>query len=102
MIMNELFETAKKKFSLKEDEVFEEPTDKKTQMLKCQALMEEMEAKGALAEEKSNLLLYMATLTNAEKDILDWRRAYEELKIDDMLKFYIYTDEEEKESHDEL
>ncbi len=90
MVIRKLFEIAKEKYSLKEYEIFEEPVNKKPMMLKCQALMEEMEEKGALSEEKENLLLYMAVLINAEKDILNWKRAYEELKIDDLFKFYIY------------
>ena len=88
MLVDEIFEIARKKYSLQPDQSYEPLTDKKKRMISCQLLMEEMEFKGALNQEKANLLLYMAVLVNADKEKLDWKRAYEELKINDLINFY--------------
>lgn len=64
--------------------------NKKEQMVQCQLLMEEMESRGALEKEKHDLLLYMTVLVYAQKERLDWERAREDLKIDDLFNFYIY------------
>lgn len=87
--MKKLFEIAEERFSLEPEEEYYRIVDKKKQMIDCQLLMECMESKGALDEEKQNLLLYMAVVVNADKMRLDWRKAYDELKIGDLFEFYI-------------
>ena len=87
--MRELFKVAEERFGLKPEQDYAPVHEKKKQMVDCQLLMEEMETRGALDEEKENLLLYMATLVNADKMRLDWHKAYEDLKIADLFDFYI-------------
>lgn len=86
--MKELFKIAEERFGLEPEQEYAPVLAKKKQMVDCQLLMENMESRGALDEEKENLLLYMAVLVNADKMRLDWAKALEELKINDLFDFY--------------
>ena len=70
--------------------------DKKKEMVLLQLLLETMEECEAPQEELMKVFEYMVVVVNAEKDKLDWEKAYYDLGIDDFAGKYCGSYEEPK------
>lgn len=79
----------KKKYALSEGQEYDDSLNKNTELISCQLLIEEMEAMNASREELEDVFAYMVVAANAKRDLLDWRKAYDEYKIDQFIETYI-------------
>ena len=80
---------------LSSEVVLIKPLDKKREMVLLQLLLETMEEQGATQDELMKIFKYMVVVVNAEKDKLDWEKAYYDLGIDDFVEKYCGSFEEE-------
>lgn len=96
-IENELID----KYGLKPDEEYDDGLNKKKEVILCQLLVEAMEEEGAPQEELFDIITYMMVVINAKKNKLDWKRAYEDLRIDYFVEKYVLSKEEKGENENE-
>lgn len=73
-----------------------ESINKEKEMIGCTLLVEIMEENGASEEELKTVLTYCTIVADADKLRLDWRKAYEDLGIDNFCEKYIKIDEEKE------
>jgi len=92
--LKELLEKVKEKYILPEDKPFV-IINKAKELVACNLLIEQMEYLGAPKEDMLRVLSYMAVMADAEKNRLDWPKAYEDYDIDSLIEIYVGGDKSE-------
>lgn len=92
-VLKQLINKVQTDYKLKPPMAFEaEGFNRRKEMVACELLIETMEENGASDEELMDVLTYSVVVVEAEKHLLDWHKAYDELKIDDYIKKYVEGD----------
>ena len=87
--VKKLFESVHEEYKLPEGAQYNDSLNKKMELVSCQLLMEVIEEAGGDENDMIDILRYIAVVIDAEKERLDWERAYMELDIDGMIEKYI-------------
>ena len=92
-IWNDISKELREQYKLTAPALFDEDLNMARELVQVQILMEEMEDNGATADELMDVLKYMIIVDEADRERLDWKRAYNDFKIDDYVDKYFNTNQ---------